>query len=228
MASAFDDYNKSYAETVERSIAFSGLKHDFFLAAKVERLRRLFASHFGDRRPALLDVGCGVGAMHGLLATIAGSISGADPSAACLERARSANPDASYVEAAGGRLPWADGSADVALAVCVFHHVAVGERAALVAEMARCVRPNGLVVIIEHNPWNPLTRLAVARCPFDHDAVLLDWRACQRLLAGGGLPRPRSEHFLVLPFTGRLAGAVEGVLERVPLGAQYMTSAVVP
>ena len=39
--------------------------------------------------------------------------------------------------------------------------------------MRRVVRPGGLLCIIEHNPFNPLTRLAVVRCEFDRDAVLL-------------------------------------------------------
>ena len=45
--------------------------------------------------------------------------------------------------------------------------------AGFVADMVRVTRPGGLVCVIEHNPLNPLTRLAVNRCPFDADAVLL-------------------------------------------------------
>jgi SAM-dependent methyltransferase len=109
----------------------------------------------------------------------------------------------------------------------VFHHVTFGERPALVAEMRRVVRPGGLVVIIEHNPWNPLTRFAVARCPFDHDAVLLDWREAEARLTDGGISAPASEHFLLLPFAAGPADVIERSLGRLPFGAQYMTSGVV-
>lgn len=223
MASAFDQYGKTYGDVVQQSISFSGLKHDFFLDAKVRRLQALFAAHFGDRKPALADIGCGVGKMHPLLAPICGPIAGSDPSGDCIAEARVANPGVSYAQSQGHSLPWDDAAFDAALAVCVFHHVMPVERAVLVAEMKRIVRPGGLVVIIEHNPWNPATRLAVARCPFDHDAVLLDWRACEGLLREGGMDGVASEHFLLLPTAHKLAQRIEGGLAWLPAGAQYMT-----
>jgi cyclopropane fatty-acyl-phospholipid synthase-like methyltransferase len=60
-AQAFDSYRASYEQVVAQSIAFSGLKHDFFLAAKVIQLKALFERHFGAAKPSLLDIGCGVG-----------------------------------------------------------------------------------------------------------------------------------------------------------------------
>lgn len=227
MASAFDQYDKSYEKVVQDSISFSGLKHDFFLEAKVWRLADLFQRHFGERRPRLADIGCGIGAMHRMLAPICASIAGSDPSADCIAQAKCANPSVEYTQAEGQALPWADNSFDVALAVCVFHHIAPGARPALIADMGRVVRAGGLVVIIEHNPWNPLTRLAVARCPFDHDAVLLDWREAQTLLASGGIVKPGSEHFLLLPLAAGSAVAIERSLRGLPFGAQYMTAGTV-
>lgn len=223
MSSAFDEYNKSYGDVVQDSISFSGLKHEFFLTAKIKVLDALFASHFGSSRPALADVGCGIGAMHPLLAPITSRISGCDPSGDCIDRARVDNPAAAYAQSEGATLPWADASHDAVLAVCVFHHVPVVERTGLIAEMRRVVRPGGLVVIIEHNPFNPLTRLAVARCPFDHDAVLLTAGNTSRLLRVGGMSDVRTRNFLFLPFANKVADAAEGMLRAVPLGAQYMT-----
>ena len=227
MASAFDPYGKTYQQVVQDSISFSGLEHDFFLTAKVRRLQALFAQHFGAARPSLADIGCGVGKLHPLLAPICDGIAGSDPSGDCLAEARLANPAVHYTQSEGQVLPWPDASFDAALAVCVFHHVVPDERAALVGEMRRIVKPGGLVVVIEHNPWNPLTRLAVARCPFDHDAVLLDWRECSRMLVSGSLGSVRSGHFLMLPSAHMAAAAVEGVFAGLPFGAQYMTAGTV-
>ncbi|TJW42050.1 MAG: SAM-dependent methyltransferase, partial [Mesorhizobium sp.] len=41
MSELFDGYRSSYGEVVEGSIRFSRLKHDFFLIAKADLLRRL-------------------------------------------------------------------------------------------------------------------------------------------------------------------------------------------
>jgi hypothetical protein len=89
-----------------------------------------------------------------------------------------------------------------------------------VREMRRVTHAGGLVVVIEHNPWNPLTRLAVARCPFDDDAVLLGARKARRLLQACGLHNVESRHFLVFP-PQIPAPRLERALARVPLGAQY-------
>lgn len=220
--SAFDAYDESYRDVVQRSIAFSGLKHDLFLEAKARILADVFTHHFGEARPSLLDVGCGVGSLHPYLRPIVGDLGGCDPSAGSLAKAGTANAGVDYRAQEHEGLPWADASVDASLAVCVFHHVPPAERAALLGEMVRVTRPGGLVLVIEHNPWNPLTRLAVARCPFDDDAVLLGARECRERLRGAGLEQVESRHFLVVPSTGRWAKTIEAPIRRVPIGAQYL------
>jgi hypothetical protein len=91
--------------------------------------------------------------------------------------------------------------------------------------MARVTRPGGLVCIIEHNPLNPMTRLAVNRCPFDEDAVLLRSRKCEALLARAGAANIQTSFFLLLPTKMRLARRFETVLGALPFGAQYLTCA---
>lgn len=223
MTKAFDQYHQSYEKVVTDSIAFSGLKHDFFLEAKLRRLAVFFTRHFGQAKPSLLDVGCGVGRMHGGLLRLCSQVSGTDSSPDCLHRAKADNPDVSYVPGHGDILPFADASHDVVLAVCVLHHVPLNKRSSMLAEMHRTLRPGGFVVIIEHNPWNPLTQLAVSRCPFDHDAELLDWREAQRLLKAAQLASINSEHFLLLPSAAPAMAMIEGLFGTLPFGAQYMS-----
>ncbi len=221
MSAPFDAYGDSYQAVVQRSIGFSGVKHDVFLEAKARILSEIFAEHLGSGLPSLLDVGCGTGSLHRYLRPIVGRLAGSDPSTESLARARGRHPEVDYRAQEESALPWQDRVFDVTLAVCVFHHVARDGRRALLCEMIRVTRPGGLVVLIEHNPWNPLTRLAVSRCPFDADAVLLDAREGRRLLRDAGLRRVRSRHFLALPSASRWAGALERPLARIPLGAQY-------
>lgn len=226
MSAPFDSYSATYGDVVQRSLSFSGVRHETFLLAKVRELADIFARHFGGRPPSLLDVGCGVGAMHGPLGRIARDLAGCDPSAGCLAAARRFHPEVAYREQRGNALPWPDAAFDATLAVCVFHHVPSAERDALVREMARATRPGGLVVVAEHNPWNPLTRLAVARCDLDRDAVLLPAEEIRGRLRRAGLRGVRSRHVLLAPSAARWAGMLERPFHRLPLGAQYLASGV--
>jgi SAM-dependent methyltransferase len=227
MSQAFDRYGADYEQVVQGSIAFSGRDHDFFLKAKILQLKELFDRHFGPRRPDLLDIGCGVGRMHPLLQPLVATLSGTDISPASIERAARDNPDVDYRLGEAGSLPWAQASVDATLAVCVLHHVPPDERHGLISAMRRVTRPGGLVIIIEHNPMNPLTRLAVARCPFDHDAVLLRQGEAKARLRSVGLHSVRSRHFLLAPTLAKPVLALERSVAQLPFGAQYMVSGVV-
>jgi len=221
MAALFDSYRRNYRAVVQSSIDFSGLPHDFFLRAKAELLCELIAERLGVGRPAMLDVGCGVGSLHAMLRGTVGRLSGIDVSAASIAQARADNPQVDYRAFDGRTFPHESASFDLVTAICVLHHLPPAAWAAFLAEMRRVVRPGGLVCVIEHNPLNPLTRLAVMRCEFDRDAHLLGAGKTQNLLAASGLRNIDARYFLLLPWAGGLARRVEAGLRHVPLGAQY-------
>lgn len=225
MTSDFDPYAERYEELVERSISFSGQEQDFFLQAKARSLldlvRRRLASPDSVRA---LDVGCGGGLIDRHLGAF-GSLTGVDPSEPMIEAARTTNPQVDYRVADGTELPFADASFDLAFAVCVLHHVPPPDRPAFVAELARVTRPGGLTVVVEHNPLNPLTRLAVSRCEFDEDAILLGVRETRSRLRAAGLKQVEQRYILFFPWRSALLGRAERALAPVPLGAQYYVAA---
>jgi SAM-dependent methyltransferase len=220
MTELFDSYRDNYRDVVQSSIDFSGLPHSFFMRAKADLLRDLIA-RFEMQNPAMLDVGCGVGSFHPLLRDLTGRLSGIDVSSVSIERARADNPDVDYRAFDGRSFPFADGGFDLVTAICVMHHVAPNQWTHFIGEMRRVVRPGGLICVIEHNPLNPLTRLAVARCEFDRDAVLLGAGKARKLMEAGGLRAVNAHHFLLLPWETKLARRIEGALGAIPLGAQY-------
>ncbi|MBV1701317.1 MAG: methyltransferase domain-containing protein [Hyphomicrobiales bacterium] len=227
MSQLFDAYEDNYGAAVQSSIDFSGLPHDFFLIAKADLLAKITRAHFGGgAKLAGLDVGCGIGALHPLLGSTFTNLHGVDVSKPCIDQARRANAAVTYAAHDGETLPYADGKFDVTMTSCVMHHVPPAQWQAFMAEMARVTRPGGLVCVIEHNPWNPLTRLAVARCEFDRDAVLLTAPRTQKLMVSAGLGSVASDFFLFLPTAAAPARKLEGWLKRLPLGAQYMTTGV--
>ncbi len=238
----FDDAAAGYAQEVDRAVAFSGQAQGFFLDVKARQLEVAMRDRLGEPSAVrALEVGCGTGLMRRRLRQRVGRLWGIDLSLASLAQASQASQAgkagqlgqasqagaprdrAGLVAADGRRAPFAGGSFDLVFAVCVLHHVAPGApRDALVGEMARLARPGGLVAIWEHNPWNPLTRRVVARCPFDRDAVLLSLIETRRLLRRAGLSRIESRYGLFFPWRGRGWRQAERLLAQVPLGAQFV------
>jgi SAM-dependent methyltransferase len=227
MGELFDTYDKSFGAVVQSSIDFSGLPHSFFTTAKADALRELITTRLhGMHNPRMLDVGCGVGEFHPFVRGISGRLCGTDVSAASVAQARIRNPEVQYEAYVGDTLPYDSATFDLSMAICVLHHVLPPRWVGLLREMRRVVRPDGLVCLIEHNPFNPLTRLAVARCEFDRDAVLLSAGRMRALMADAGLRDAQSHYFLMLPSAAPLARRVEHGFRHIPLGAQYIASGI--
>lgn len=227
--SLFDAYSQTYDEAERKSIGFMGQSHDYFTAFKADCIVDLLRRHLGD--PAnlrVLDIGCGVGKTDRFLAGRLGALAGVDISPASIERARADNPGVPYHVYDGRRLPYADGSFNAAFLICVLHHVEPESRVSLLREAARVVRPGGRLLVFEHNPWNPLTRLAVARCEFDRDARLLSKRETVRLLNLAGLPVVEQRYILVSPYRVPGAATLERLFRSLPLGAQYVVAGQTP
>ena len=227
MPSEFDRVGDRYEELVDRSIAFSGRAHSFFLEAKARALLDVIARRValpGDVRA--LDVGCGNGSLHAFLEAL-GSLDGIDPSEALIAEARERHPGVPYAVADGTQLPFGDGAFDVAFTVCVLHHIEAARRSKFARELVRVTRRGGLVVVFEHNPLNPLTRLAVSRCTFDEDSVLLGRRETRRLLRAAGARPVEQRYSLFFPWGGRPFAAAERALAAIPFGAQYYVVAAV-
>jgi SAM-dependent methyltransferase len=223
MRSSFDEYQESYRDAVNASIGFTGKDVDFFAKLKaddlVEAIRRL---HAGSVSARVLDVGCGAGLTDVHLVGRVGELHGADVSQGLLDAAAAANPQVSYHLLGGGALPFDDGAFDVSFAICVLHHVEPGERSAFVREMGRVTRAGGLLAIYEHNPLNPLTRIAVSRCEFDQGVVLFGPGETRRLLAGAGASPVESRYIAFFPWRGRALRTIERGLSRLPFGGQFV------
>ncbi|HEY1236950.1 MAG TPA: class I SAM-dependent methyltransferase [Solirubrobacterales bacterium] len=219
----FDRYSEGYRDAVEESISFVGADLDFFTRAKAEALLAIVSDRLGPPgRLAMLDVGCGPGETDRFLDGRVGRLAGVDIASGMLERARSRNPSVEYRGfAAGEAIPFGDAEFDVSFAVCVLHHVAAGQRLSLLGEMQRVCRPGGLIVLFEHNPWNPLTRRAVRGCEFDRDAELLSRREASRLLSTAGVEDLDGRYILFFTRDSSLLRGIERRLGWLPLGAQY-------
>lgn len=223
----FDAVARQYKAIHSENVRVFGESSDFFLRVKVELLQTQL-DRLLPGRPALrvLDVGCGIGRFEEQAARVCPEwrILGLDLSR---ESLRAASEEAStaqhcYCAYDGLSMPVLPGSVDLAVLVCVLHHVLPPARAALITETVRTLRPGGLLAVFEHNPFNPLTRRIVERCEFDRDAQLLSLGQTDRLLRGAGLRLRRWGYFLFFPQKLRALRFLEpGLLRYVPLGGQH-------
>jgi ubiquinone/menaquinone biosynthesis C-methylase UbiE len=221
----FDSYSQSYEELLKDPVRdlFSENSEFFHL-----RKRDLLLAYFQSRTmntPGLkfLDLGCGKGELLRLMQPYFGSVIGCDPSAGMLQGAELATNDVEVrLQTDLQKIPMEDSSVDCVTAVCVYHHVPPNARAALTREVYRVLKPKGVFAIIEHNPWNPVTRLIVSRTPVDADAVLLRPGETRTLLKQQAFTIDRERYFLYLPRSlYKKVPLLEDALAGVPLGGQY-------
>jgi SAM-dependent methyltransferase len=229
MSNDFDRHRHTYQEDVQRSIAFSRQDVGFFTDVKASLLIDAAERLVGPARSlSVLDVGCGVGLTDAYLRNRFRSLHGVDISEGAVQEASIANRWATYAAYDGRKLPFGEGAFDVAFAICVLHHVEPVDRPAFVVELGRVVRPGGVVLIFEHNPYNPLTRVAVSRCDFDRGVVLESRAATMRLVRAGGLATVEAPYIVFFPWRARGLRATERLLGWLPLGAQYVVAARIP
>jgi len=222
----FNTTQKTYKQIVEEAISFSGQGLDFYTNVKADAVRRIF-----DREkitsPRLLDLGCGHGFIHPLLTDLGCEVIAVETANEVLSLARKENPNVDYIAYDGCTLPFYSQSFDIVLTICVMHHVAPPQWLAFLKEARRVLRPTGRVIIFEHNPLNPLTRYVVSRNKIDADAVLVSHFRLNRMLKASGFKAIQSRFILFTPFSHPIVRHAETILERVPLGAQYYTTASV-
>jgi SAM-dependent methyltransferase len=223
---AFDAVAGRYREAVEGSIGFIGKGLDFFTRAKVDHLLALGDRHLGNlRHRSVLDVGCGNGGTDSYLSPWVGELHGVDVSPQMVDESRRRNTSGLYQTYDGSTLPFPDRSFDVTFAACVMHHVPPVAWDSFAAELVRVTRLDGLAMVFEHNPLNPLTRRAVSNCEFDDDAVLLRPKRVSTALRRGGAVVVARRYILFTPLESQRVRGAEQYVSWLPLGAQYVVAA---
>ncbi len=216
----FEQYANAYAELLEDPIRNRFAQDPLHFHRRkwslIQRLLRRAGAQVSAQR--WLDVGCGRGELLGLAGSRFAQAIGCDPSAGMLSFCA---PFRVLEQPSPVELPLDDHSVDFVTAVCVYHHVDESARALLTREIRRVLSPGGLCCIIEHNPWNPVTRAIVRRCPVDVDAELLTARGASMLLHTAGFEPLSTDYFLYLPerLFSRLSSGGDDVLKKYRLVA---------
>lgn len=115
--------------------------------------RYAFARRFAHGK-RVLDVACGEGYGAALLGTVAASVVGADIDIGTIEHARSSYGDGTrvrFVAASGTSLPLPNASFDVVVSFETIEHLNAAEQPGMLAEFARVLSPEGVLVISSPN-----------------------------------------------------------------------------
>lgn len=179
-----------------------------------------------------IDLGCGLGIQTGAMRARGFDVVGIEPSVGLLRH----RTDRSIPVVAGDALvlPFADGTVDFVYVIGVLHHLP-GPQAQAQArqEIARVLKPGGMLLVHESNPRNPFFRFYMGYIfPMlkSIDEGTEHWIDPRSWRAATGMQLEAVRYFTFLPdFTPRLlmrpALAVERWLERGPtraLSAHYM------
>jgi 2-polyprenyl-3-methyl-5-hydroxy-6-metoxy-1,4-benzoquinol methylase len=113
------------------------------------RVRKMLGLLEGETPGRVLDVGCAAGEFAALLATRGWRVHGADNEPALVDAARARGVDARVVDLDRAPLPWPDGAFDTVVAAEVIEHVIDTDH--LLAEIARMLRPGGVLVVTTPN-----------------------------------------------------------------------------
>jgi SAM-dependent methyltransferase len=222
----FDDLAQNYHAGFDDPIkGLLGCNARAFLKPKIERLLSFAQRHFGRRNKLrYLDFGCGTG---DFLAEVSAqllnwSCEGCDVSEGMLREARRRFPDQSLWNAAAAA--WPKAAYDLVSVVCVLHHVPPCDRLATLDRIAETIVPGGLLVVFEHNPWNPFTRWMVGRTEVDRNAELLSCTATRNLLENVGFQKISHEFLLFFPPRLSALSPLERWLLNLPLGGQFVVT----
>ncbi len=98
---------------------------------------------------SMLDIGCGRGRLLRALIRRGARVSGVDPSAELLVKAREAAPEAHVTHCGGEALPFEDGRFSGAIFLNSLHHIPQDLIRASLAEAVRVIEPGATLLIIE-------------------------------------------------------------------------------
>lgn len=212
----FDEFAKTFADVAGQNTRFFDADYHYF-----GRYRSNIVKKFaGSRVENILDFGCGVGLGIGPLREMFPNsrIVGCDPSQESLALARTREPECEFLESnAISPLP----QFDIITAVCVFHHIVPVDRASTLRYCYERLKPGGRLFVFEHNPFNPVTRHLVSRCPVDRDAILLTPNETATRLKQAGFDLTATEYCLFFPKALAFLRPIEKSLGWLPLGGQY-------
>ncbi len=110
---------------------------------------RMAARRLPPQGRSVLDYGCGTGRWVDFLQQQGFTYTGADISSEMLTIARQRYPQLKFAKVSPDRIPFADSQFDLIWTIAVIHHNPYPEQDVILGELARVLRPRGLLILFE-------------------------------------------------------------------------------
>jgi ubiquinone/menaquinone biosynthesis C-methylase UbiE len=223
----FNEIANDYRGIHTENLKLSGETSEYFAEYKILELRNsdILTEPFN-----LLDIGCGDGISAVFFQKYYASFeyNGIDVSSESIKIASEKGiPNCKFETYTGKTIPFSDNKFQHIFLSCVMHHIDHSEHVNLLKECLRVLKPGGMIIIFEHNPWNPLTLKIVNNCVFDNDAVLINARKLKQTLRISGFNNANTRFTLFMPRKGVFQKILilEKYLKWIPIGGQYYITA---
>jgi len=229
----FDRVARDYERIHDRSLP-PGVHSVDFIHQRAASVSRWISDRYAGSEFCYLDFGCGTGRMpkallgfgsvRPLVETGRLRLFGFDTSVESISEARDlAGDDPICLVSHWTELP-ADLRFDFVISCHVFHHIPPADRPATARTLRDRMKPASRLVIWEHNPFNPVTRLLVKMCPFDGDARLLTLNRTNALFRASAFRPIRHAFVNIFPprwLRSDVCAGIEAKLLGLPIGAKY-------
>ncbi len=227
MKAEFDDIARQYETMMEKGMVLKGEgnNHAYFTAYKIYYLRQIIKEYKRKTKRdtiKMLDYGCGIGILSRAAAKAFPDISvhGFDISNESITYAKQLEHEKNtrFTDS----LEDLDKDYDLCICCCVLHHVPAKSRDEVVANIYQRLKRGGMLLVIEHNMKNPLTRKSVYLCPFDQDAVMMTRNETANLLERNAFLKIEKRYITFFPEQFVKLQVLDKYLKWCMLGAQHM------
>ena len=221
MKAEFDQFAKDYHQVLSDSVSISGETSLFFTQYKAQKLHQWVSKMQSTTIETILDFGCGDGLMtHAVQKRFPhATMHGVDPSPESIKVAQKNHPRIQFKVSEDNLRIFKDNTFDLIFSAGVFHHIPFNQHKKYVKEIARILKPNGIMVLFELNPLNPGTQYIFRNSPIDQNATMLKpWYAKKIFQSFGNIT---TKYYGFFPNFLKKLRFAETFIEWLPLGALY-------